>query len=118
MQKPLMGAMVRLVAVLVFSSAAMTQVAQSQSKGNEARSPWRYYPTEVPSGDGGPAPKRDLTGTWNGPGSSDAVPSGAAAERPTLTPLGQQLMSGRKAIGRFGPAGTNDPTARYCDPLG
>jgi hypothetical protein len=27
-------------------------------------------------------------------------------------------LSQRKPIGRYGPAGTNDPTARFCDPLG
>ncbi|PYR78027.1 MAG: hypothetical protein DMF87_15035 [Acidobacteria bacterium] len=32
--------------------------------------------------------------------------------------MGQQVMSQRKPIGRYGPAGTNDPSARYCDPLG
>jgi hypothetical protein len=37
---------------------------------------------------------------------------------PPLTPLGQQLMSKNKPQGRFGPAGTNDPYARYCDPFG
>jgi hypothetical protein len=118
MRKPFMGAVVGLIVVLVMSSVAMAQVAQPQSKGNEARSPWKYYPTDVPPGDGGPAPKRDLSGTWNGPGSSDSIPTGPRAERPTLTPLGQQLMSQNKPIGTYGPAGSNDPNVRYCDPLG
>jgi hypothetical protein len=118
MRKSFMGAVVGLAAVLCFSSVAMAQMAQPQSKAAEARSPWKYYPTDVPPGDGGPAPKRDLSGTWNGPGSSDAIPSPTGVERPSLTPLGQKLMSERKPIGRFGPAGTNDPTSRFCDPLG
>src|SRR5215475_9427704 len=83
-------------------AVAATVVVSSQGK-----SPWVYYPLDTINGDGGPAPKRDLSGTWAGPGSTDAIPRGAAAERPSLTPLG-----------RYGPAGTNDPTARFCDPLG
>jgi hypothetical protein len=119
MRKPLTDAFVGLVAMLVFASMAMAQMAQSQAtQGNEARSPWKYYPKDIAPGDGGPAPKRDLSGTWAGPGSSPAVPRGAAAEKPSLTPSAQQLMSERKPIGKFGPAGANDPTARYCDPFG
>jgi hypothetical protein len=93
--------------------AAATVVVSSQAK-----SPWIYYPRDTVKGDGGSAPKRDLSGTWAGPGSTDEIPRGAAAERPSLTPLGQQLLAQRKPIGRYGPAGTNDPTARFCDPLG
>jgi hypothetical protein len=32
--------------------------------------------------------------------------------------LGQELFSGRKSLGKFSPAGTNDPFVRTCDPLG
>jgi hypothetical protein len=80
--------------------------------------PWKFHPTDRPVGDGGPAPKRDLTGTWAGPGSGMAVPRGEPAEKPSLTPLGQQLMSQNKPLGKFSPAGTNDPHVRYCDPFG
>ncbi|HYT06651.1 MAG TPA: hypothetical protein VEL77_03290 [Rugosimonospora sp.] len=72
-------------------------------------------------GDGGPAPKRDLTGTWAGPGSGAAVPRGINAQDPTappLTPLGKQLYDQNKPIGKYSPAGTNDPHNRYCDPFG
>src|SRR5213593_4691488 len=110
------GAMAALVAVLVVSSVAPAQTAQSQAR--QARSPWIYYPLDTSVGDGGPAPKRDLSGTWAGPGSTDLIPAGTPAEKPSLTPLGQKLLSERKPIGRYGPAGTNDPTSRYCDPLG
>ena len=111
MRKPFMGIIVGLVALLVFSSVAMAQVAQSKS-------PWIYNPRDTVVGDGGPAPKRDLSGTWAGPGSSPAVPRGMAAEKPELTPLAQQLQGQAKPIGRFGPGGTNDSHARYCDPFG
>lgn len=116
------GAAVGLAAVLVFSSFATAQTAQSQPKqGNEARSPWKYYPMDRAVGDGGPAPKRDLTGTWAGPGSGAAVPKGTNAQAPTappLTPLGKQLYDQNKPIGKYSPAGTNDPHTRYCDPFG
>ena len=122
MRKPFAGAMLSLLAVLVFSSVAMAQMAQpqsqSQSQGNEPRSPWKFYPRDNAVGDGGTAPKHDLTGTWAGPGSSPAIPRGAAPEKPELTPLGQQLMSQNKPIGKYSPAGTNDAHARYCDPFG
>ena len=108
------GAVVGLVVVLV-SSVFVVQMARSQSTQG---SPWKFNPKDASVGDGGPAPKRDLTGTWAGPGSSPAVPRGGAPEKPTLTPLGQQLMSNAKPIGRYSPAGTNDPHARYCDPVG
>src|SRR6266571_7811151 len=101
MRQALVRVMVALAAVLVWSSVAVAQTAQSQ--GNQARSPWVYYPLDTVVGDGGPAPKRDLSGTWAGPGSTDAIPRGANAEKPTFTPLGQQVMGGRKPIGRFGP---------------
>ena len=116
MQHVLIRVTVALAAALIVSSLAVAQTAQPANK--QAKSPWVYYPTDTITGDGGLAPKRDLSGTWAGPGSTDAIPRGANAERPSLTPLGQKLMSERKPIGRFGPAGTNDPTARYCDPLG
>jgi hypothetical protein len=114
MQKAWISVVVCLGAALFFAPMMMAQGTQSQS----AENPWKYYPTDVPSGSGGPAPKHDLSGTWNGPGSSDAVPSGERAEKPSMTPLARQIMSERKPIGRYGPAGTNDPNARYCDPLG
>ena len=119
MRKPFTVAIVGLVSVLALSSVAMAQMAQSQDKqGNAAPSPWKFYPHDNAAGDGGPAPKRDLTGTWAGPGSSPAVPRGARGDAPSLTPLGQQLMSKNKPIGKFSPAGTNDSHARYCDPVG
>ena len=116
------AAVIGVAAMLAVSSAASGQSAPSQPKqGNEAHSPWKYYPMDRAVGDGGPAPKRDLTGTWAGPGSGAAVPRGTNAQDPTgppMTPLGQQLFAMHKPIGKFSPAGTNDPHTRYCDPFG
>jgi hypothetical protein len=116
MRHSLIGATIAVAAALVVSPVTSGQTTQSQSK--QARSPWVYYPLDTVAGEGGAAPKRDLSGTWAGPGSTDVIPRGAPAEKPSLTPLGQQIMGQHKPIGRYGPAGTNDPSARYCDPLG
>jgi hypothetical protein len=122
MRDPFIGAILGLGALVILSSVATAQTAQSQSKpGNEARSPWKYYPMDRAVGEGGPAPKRDLTGTWAGPGSGASVPKGTNAQGPTappLTPLGERLYAMNKPIGKYSPAGTNDPHSRYCDPFG
>ncbi len=65
------------------------------------------------TGTGGPAPKRDLTGSWAGPVAIDSQ-----AQFPPLTPLGQKLMSANKPEPKFNIAGSNDNFARFCDPLG
>ena len=122
MRNLFLGAVMGVAAMLGLSSVATGQSAPSQTKqGNEAHSPWKYYPMDRAVGDGGPAPKRDLTGTWAGPGSGAAVPRGTNAQDPAgapLTPLGQQLFAMHKPIGKYSPAGTNDPHTRYCDPFG
>src|SRR2546428_9199270 len=88
MRNAFIGAILGLAAMLCFSSVASAQTAQSQPKqANEARSPWKYYPMDRSIGDGGPAPKRDLTGTWAGPGSGANVPRGTNNENPTAPPL-------------------------------
>src|ERR1700740_943179 len=116
------GAALCLAGMLMPSSAAIAQTTQSQPKqGNEVRSPWKYYPMDRAVGDGGPAKKRDLTGTWAGPGSGAGVPKDTHAQPPTgppLTPLEKQLYDQNKPIGKYSPAGTNDPHTRYCDPFG
>src|SRR5690242_1225286 len=79
MRKAFARAIVGLAVVLVFSSMAS---AQTKSQVN----PWKFDPQYVAVGDGGPAPKHDLNGTWAGPGSSPAVPRGAQGEKPSMTP--------------------------------
>src|SRR5262245_5839822 len=63
-------------------------------------------------GPGGPAPKRQLTGVWAGPIAA------RAGEQPSLTPLGQKLLSLAKPEATYKVSGSNDPFFRYCDPLG
>lgn len=108
--------------LLYFLLSALTQTSQSTSmQNNAARSPWKFYGGDKVVGDGGPAPKRDLTGTWAGPGSG-AGPSQFAdtgpQEQPSLTALGKRLMSQNKPLRLYSPAATNDPHVRYCDPFG
>jgi len=121
MRNPSIGAIFGLATVLAFSSAANAQTAQPKPQpGKQTQSPWKYYPADRAVGDGGPAPKRDFTGTWAGPRSGAGVPedNGGPTEKPSLTPLGQQLMSQNKPLAKYSPAGTNDPTVRSCDPFG
>lgn len=119
MRKPLTCAVAGLAAVLICSSALMAQTAESKSPpASGTRNPWKYYPADRALGDGGPAPKRDLSGTWAGPLSGAGVPVFREAPAPPLTAQGKQLFDANKPLGKFSPAGTNDPTVRYCDPLG
>jgi hypothetical protein len=122
MRRPLISVVVGLATILSVSVAAGGQTRQQQRPpANDPGTPWKFNPMDRPAGDGGPAPKRDLTGTWAGPGSG-LVPQfaddGEQAEAPSLTPLGKQLMSLNKPLRPYSPAGTNDPHVRYCDPFG
>jgi hypothetical protein len=129
MRRSLACAVLALVAMLAFSLVAAAQGNQGQSRSkqgaqaqaNQPRSVWKFYPKDRAIGDGGPAPKRDLTGTWAGPSSGMAVPRGTNIQAPTappMTPLGEKLFALNKPIGKYSPAGTNDPHTRYCDPFG
>ena len=113
------AAIARVTAVLLLTALAG---AQNTQQNNAPRSPWKYYPADRSVGDGGPAPKRDFTGTWAGPQSGAAVPRSRVNPKnppaPPLTPLGQELFARNKPLGTYSPAGTNDPHVRYCDPYG
>ena len=113
MRKTWTGVIAGVAGVVLLSVLAAAQ-------GNAPRSPWKYYPEDVRAnvGDGGPAPVRDLTGTWAGGSSGAGVESGEGLAPPPFTPLGQQLNDRIRPMGIYSPAGTNDPHARYCDPLG
>jgi hypothetical protein len=103
-----------LLAALIFSPLASAQTVPPQSatqKGYEAA----------------PAPKHDLTGTWdpgdNGIGQlgSRAMPEdGNPAHRPPYTPAGVEALNAAKpsnGIRAVLPAETNDPVVT-CDPQG
>src|SRR6266704_3915795 len=105
MRNAFIGAILGLGAMVVLSSVAIAQTSESQPKqANEASSPGKYYPMDRAIGDGGPAPKRDLTGTWAGPGSGANVPRGTNNENqtaPLLTELGKKLYAENKPIGKY-----------------
>src|SRR3954471_16243226 len=69
----------------------------------------------------GPAPKRDLSGAWVGPGTSNQ-PDPA----PPMTPAGEAVLKQRKAYNiatnlgssADGPPGASNDPAITCDPLG
>ena len=117
MRKTCTGVLAGLAGVLLLSALVAAQSAQS-----EPRSPWKYYPEDARAntGPGGPAPVRDLTGTWAGESSGAGVERLVPPERqPSFTPLGKQLFDRNKAEGAdVLVAESNDPHVKYCDPFG
>jgi len=103
-------------------AGAVLLSALAAAQTNAPRSPWKYYPEDARAntGDGGPAPKRDLTGTWAGESSGAGVRAVVRPESPPpLTPLGKQLFDRNIPEGSdVLVAETNDPHVRYCDPFG
>jgi hypothetical protein len=103
MRNRLIGAVAAVAGVLAFGALAAAQNTAA-AQNSAPKSPWKYYPADRAVGDGGPAPKRDLSGTWAGPSSG----SGAARQKgevvPPLTDLGKQLFARNKPIGKYSPA--------------
>jgi hypothetical protein len=102
-------------------AGALLLSALATAQDQAPRSPWKYYPEDARAnvGPGGPAPARDLTGTWAGESSGAGVkPLIRAESPPPLTPLGKQLFDRNKAQGDILIADSNDPHLRYCDPFG
>ncbi len=100
-----------LAAILVLS-AAVSLHAQGQAPAGGALANTQYNKLQN-SGAGGPAPKRDFTGSWAGPIQIDS-----SVVPPPLTPFGQKLLSENKPEAQYHVADTNDTFARMCDPLG
>jgi len=117
MRTPFMNAIIGLAAVLAFSAVALAQMPQSKPGGGEIW-PWKYNGSTRVEGTGGPAPVHDLSGAWAGPLSGSGVPGLPQPEVPSFTPMGQKLFSANRPIGKYSPAGTNDPNFRTCDPFG
>jgi len=118
MQHPHRGVIAGVAGVLLLSALA---AAQSNAPQNTApKSPWKYYPADRAVGDGGPAPKRDLTGTWAGESYGANTPRNRGPENPApFTALGKQLFDKNRAEGAgVTVANSNDPHVRYCDPYG
>ena len=115
MRKTWTGVVAGAAGVLLLSALAAAQ-------SDTPRSPWKYYPADARAnaGPGGPAPVRDMTGTWAGESSGAGVPRLVRPESPPpLTPLGKQLYDQNLAEGTgVLVSETNDPHVRYCDPFG
>jgi hypothetical protein len=106
MRHGLIGAIAILAAVPAFSSPAMAQAQDAPGFNNN------MYNKLKEGGPGGPAPKRDLTGTWAGPVAAQK------GDEPSLTPEGEKLFSMNKPEAKFHVTGTNDAFVRTCDPMG
>ena len=115
MRKTSWGVLAGVAGVVLLSALAAAQ-------GDAPRSPWKYYPEDARAnvGPGGPAPARDLAGTWAGESSGAGVKPGIRPENPPpLTALGKQLFDRNKPqSATVLVANTNDPHLRYCDPFG
>jgi hypothetical protein len=109
MRNQLTRAIVVLAAVLAFSPAAR---AQAQAAPPQAGGGGNVLFNKLNNGPGGPAPQRDLSGSWAGP--VQAQPG----EEPSMTPLGKQEFGAHKPERQFNVKGTNDNFVKTCDPMG
>ena len=106
-------AVVALAGILALSAASTVQNSPNgQAPAGGALGNTLYNKLQK-AGPGGPAPKRDLSGSWAGPIQIDS-----SVVPPPLTPLGQKLLSQNKPEAEYHVADTNDTFARNCDPLG
>src|ERR1700740_280251 len=87
-----------LTGVAMVVAAALTFSSLANAQGGYRHTEYE----KLNNGPGGPAPKRDFTGTWAGP---IAAQNG---EAPSFTPEGQKLFSMNKPEAKFHVAGTND----------
>ena len=114
MRNSILASMAALLAV--FAAHAW----ESAVHGQQLRVPGEEYISEgIPKmpNPPGPAPKRDLSGVWVGPGTSNK-PDPA----PPMTPAGDAILKQRKAYNlatdaNADPGASNDPAIK-CDPLG
>jgi len=107
MRHTLLRSTIGLLVLLAFAAVATAQRGKLPGKeslynGN------RLKPDPTP---GGPAPVRDLSGSWAG----NLTPERGVI--PPLTPLGQKLFAMNKPETEVGTGHSNDPM-NTCDPLG
>src|SRR5262249_61364844 len=109
-------AIIALALTLSFSSAALAQSAQSKQETHSVPA-WQFDPADRAIGDGGPAPKRDFTGSWAGPRSGAGVPDPERGETPLLTEAGKKLFAQNKPLDKYSPAGNNGSNVLAWYPL-
>jgi hypothetical protein len=107
MRKACVRSIIGLVAVLAFSSVAMSQASGPATK--ESLYKGNYLKKNPESG--GPAPVHDVIGSWAGNLTPERL------EIPPFTPLGQKMFSQNKPETEVGTGHSNDPM-NTCDPLG
>jgi hypothetical protein len=95
--------MVALAAALAFSSAALAQAGQQQTKAKPPAAPLF---------------KRDLSGVWQYQGSGGAESTAAEKDMPPMTPWAKARYDAeRPGYGTRATPGGNDPILQ-CDPIG
>jgi hypothetical protein len=108
MRNLLMAPLIALAALTTFSSSTQAQQVFQRPGELEQRPPSLYQKIQG-TGPGGPAPRRDLSGSWTGP----LEPK--AGDVPPMTALGQARF--KLNIPDPFSAHSNDPWAT-CDPFG
>ena len=108
MQNSLVGSSIAVAAVLAFSGVVVAQSPPGAGQP-ERRPQTLLQKLEAAGATGGPAPRRDLNGSWTGP----LTPNMGVV--PPLTPVGQARFK-LNIPDPFSPS-SNDPW-RTCDPLG
>jgi hypothetical protein len=118
MRKPVAEFLAFPLAVLAFSSVAAARPPQATGKRQPAREVYIYPGVPKMPNPPGPAPKRDLSGAWVGPGQN----MWTADPMPPMTPAGEARFKMNKPYGAWKVAPgekvvSNDPFIT-CDPLG
>jgi hypothetical protein len=108
------------VAALACSSAVSAQRGQARQGGPAVREGFISEGIPKMPNPPGPAPKRDLSGAWVGPG-----PTNRPEPVPPMTPAGEAIFKQRQAYGlatnlgsKDGPPGSSNDPFITCDPLG
>ena len=96
-----------ILALLTMLAVSSVGMAQAGAGANNSL----YNKLSKDDSSGGPAPRRDLSGTWTGP----LEPK--RGDVPPMTPLGQQRFSLNKTEAKVSWADSNDPW-KTCDPFG
>ena len=105
--RPSLVRSIGLLALLAFAAVAIARQTKLPGKETLYRGN-RLRPDPAP---GGPAPVRDISGSWAG----NLTPE--RPEIPPLTPFGQKLFSLNRPETEVGTGHSNDPM-NTCDPLG
>ena len=120
MRNRIAASVMAVVAALACSSVVSAQRGQARQGGPAVREGFISEGIPKMPNPPGPAPKRDLSGAWVGPG-----PTNRPEPVPPMTPAGEAIFKQRKAYGlatnlgnKDGPPGSSNDPFITCDPLG